>query len=201
MTATEKAWTDNGLWHRANGCHPPICQGCTSDESRWGKPHSKGKGEVERDTRLIKGEPYTITRIAGLGYGVTAVGSPVDRIGRAYMVQLSGVGVPIRCSCNDHHHRGGKCKHMTEVEAVVRETALAGLEEIGKGCAMRAEKNYWSLEDHPKAQRYADALPALRIAYRRIKGGATPRPVLRGLLRVAHTVGETNALNRLIERV
>jgi len=34
----ERAWTDNGIYHEPKSCHPPTCGGCTSDESKHGKP-------------------------------------------------------------------------------------------------------------------------------------------------------------------
>lgn len=32
------AWTDDGYYHTAKSGHPGICAGCTSDESKIGKP-------------------------------------------------------------------------------------------------------------------------------------------------------------------
>lgn len=38
---SEKAWTDNGLYHTPKSFHPATCAGCTSDESKHGNPVGK----------------------------------------------------------------------------------------------------------------------------------------------------------------
>ena len=79
---------------------------------------------------------------------------------------------------------------------MTKENVLKHVEKIGKAYSQKAETNYWSLEDHPKAKFYKDRLPHIRRCYKIIRDG----DVLNGLrLLETHVDGiEGNRVRLLI---
>lgn len=68
--------------------------------------------------RTINGQPYAFTPIAG-GFQVTSLARRTDRFHRTYKVAVEN-GKPMRCSCPDCFHRSNWCKHLREVEKILR---------------------------------------------------------------------------------